>query len=114
MQALEGHYRLRERQADQELRQVRLWPFHRVTAWRIVKQITQDAGLYGPVSTPKAFRHGFGAGAVQAGIPITLLQRWLGHARLTTTAIYTGVIGPEELSLAKRYWEWAVATETAS
>jgi len=37
MRALERHYRLRGRQADAEMRDTRLWLFHRVTAWRIVK-----------------------------------------------------------------------------
>ncbi len=107
MRAIEDHYRLRARQADQHSSHTRLWSFHRVTAWRIVKQIMLEAGLHGPVSTPKAFRHGFGTGAVQAGIPITLLQRWLGHARLSTTAIYTAVAGPEEFGLAQRFWQWS-------
>lgn len=106
MQALDDYYGLRRCQADPELAGTRLWPFHRVTAWRVVKSIMTEAGLRGAVSAPKAFRHGFGASAVQAGIPITLLQRWLGHARLSTTAIYADVAGPEELSLAQRYWEW--------
>ena len=26
--------------------------------------------------------------ALQAGVPVNLLQRWLGHARIGTTAIY--------------------------
>ncbi len=110
MQALNGHYRLRDQQVDANLRDGRLWPFHRTTAWRIVKQVMTEAGLHGAISAPKAFRHGFGVGTVQAGVPITQLQRWLGHARLSTTAIYTEVAGPEELSLARRYWRWSSAS----
>jgi integrase/recombinase XerD len=106
MRTFERHFRLRDRQADPDLREARLWPFHRVTAWRIVKSVTLLAGVRGPAACPKAFRHGFGAGNLQAGIPITLLQRWLGHARLSTTAIYTEVAGPEERELAARYWQW--------
>jgi integrase/recombinase XerD len=64
------------------------------------------AKLQGATACPKAFRHGFGTGSVQAGIPITLLQRWLGHAR-STTAIYTEVSGPEEFQFAKQYWRWS-------
>jgi hypothetical protein len=51
-------------------------------------------------------RHTFGVGTVQAGVPITLVQRWLGHSRLTTTAIYAAAVGPEELEFASRFWSW--------
>jgi integrase/recombinase XerD len=42
--------------------------------------------------------------AVQAGIPLNLVQRWLGHAQLSTTAIYAEAIGPEEQEIAARMW----------
>jgi integrase/recombinase XerD len=87
---------------------MRLWMFHRVTAWRIVKGVMTMARLQGAAACPKGFRHGFGAGSIQAGIPITLLQRWLGHARLSTTAIYADLSGPEEYHFAKRYWRWSM------
>jgi site-specific recombinase XerD len=108
MHRLERHYHLRARQADAELREARLWPFSRVTAWRIVKCVMAIAKLKGAAACPKAFRHGFGTAAIQAGIPVTLLQRWLGHARLSTTAIYTEVAGPEEIQFARRYWRWSL------
>jgi site-specific recombinase XerD len=71
------------------------------------------ARLHGRAACPKAFRHGFGTGIVQAGIPITLLQRWLGHARLSTTAIYTQVSGPEDFALAERYWHWSLTNRNS-
>jgi integrase/recombinase XerD len=43
-------------------------------------------------------------GPIQAGIPLNLLQRWLGHAQLTTTAIYANAVGPEERTIAARMW----------
>jgi site-specific recombinase XerD len=49
-------------------------------------------------------RHGFGVGTLQSGVPITLVQRWLGHARLSTTAIYADVSGAEEMAFAERFW----------
>jgi integrase/recombinase XerD len=107
MRALERHFDVRKRQADPDLSDARLWLFHRATAWRLVKCVMALADLHGAATCPKAFRHGFGTGSVQAGIPLTLLQRWLGHARLSTTAIYTEVSGNEEFELAKRYWRWA-------
>lgn len=39
-----------------------------------------DEGLdRGPQARPKGFRHGFGVHAIRSGIPITLVQRWLGQ-----------------------------------
>ncbi|MGO9170800.1 MAG: tyrosine-type recombinase/integrase [Rhodomicrobium sp.] len=108
MTALDRRYRLQDAQADIEAgRHDKVWPYHRVTAWRMIKSVMSMAGLSGAKACPKAFRHSFGTGTVQAGVPITLLQRWLGHARLTTTALYTEVSGPEELHLAAKYWRWS-------
>jgi integrase/recombinase XerD len=93
--------------ADPELCDTRLWPLHRTTAWRLIKGVMAVVGLHGAVACRKAFRPDFGAGMIQAGIPVTLLQRWLGHARLSTTAICTEVTGLEELSMAAKYWRWS-------
>jgi site-specific recombinase XerD len=62
------------------------------------------AGLSGPPASPKGLRHGFGVTAVTAGIPLNLVQKWLGHAQLTTTAIYANAIGAEEQDIASRMW----------
>lgn len=83
----------------------RLWKFSRSRAWQLVKGIMQAADISaGQHRTPKGLRHGFGIHAVQSGIPITLVQRWLGHARLETTAIYLQATGSEERTIAERMW----------
>lgn len=82
----------------------RVWPFCRVTGWRIVKRLMRDTSIAGARATPRGMRHGFGVGTLQSGVPITLLKRWLGHARLSTTEIYLDVIGPEELAFASLFW----------
>lgn len=33
-----------------------------------------------------------------------LMQKWLGHAQLSTTAIYANAVGAEEQSIAARMW----------
>jgi integrase len=33
-----------------------------------------------------------------------MVQKWLGHAQLTTTAIYANAVGEEEQSIAARMW----------
>ena len=83
---------------------VRLWEWSAVTAWRKVKAVMDAAGIQGYHASPKGLRHGFGVAAVQASIPLNLVQRWLGHAQLTTTAIYADAVGEEERGIAARLW----------
>ena len=35
---------------------------------------------------------------------VNMVQKWLGHAQLTTTAIYANAVGEEEQSIAARMW----------
>jgi integrase len=85
-------------------RGMKLWPWSRMTGWRAVRLVMAAAGLSGPHASPKGLRHGFGVTAVSAGIPLNLVQKWLGHAQLTTTAIYADAVGAEEKNIARRMW----------
>lgn len=86
-------------------RKVRIWDWERTTAWRKVKEVMEAAGLgEGPQASPKGLRHGFGVAAVTTGIPLNMVQKWLGHAQLSTTAIYADAVGAEEKSIASRMW----------
>nr|WP_315899324.1 tyrosine-type recombinase/integrase [Gluconacetobacter diazotrophicus] len=58
----------------------------------------------GPAASPKGLRHAFGVAAVTNAIPLNLVQKWLGHAQLTTTAIYANAVGAEEQDIARRMW----------
>lgn len=83
----------------------RLWPWSRSRAWALVKQVMRAAQVADGVhATPKGLRHGFGLHAIRCGVPINLVQRWLGHARMETTAIYLQATGPEEREMAERMW----------
>lgn len=83
----------------------RLWSWSRSRAWQLVKQVMADAGIVSGIhATPKGLRHGFGIHAVRLGIPLNLVQRWLGHSRLETTAIYVQAMGNEERDIARRMW----------
>ena len=89
---------------DLELPDRRLWPIVRSTAWQQVKAVMREAGVGASAASPKGLRHGFGVHALRSGVPLTLLQRWLGHASLSTTAIYADVLGAEEREIAARMW----------
>jgi site-specific recombinase XerD len=76
-----------------------------MTGWRTVHALMEPARLDGPLAAPKGLRHGFGVAAVAAGIPLNLVQKWLGHAQLSTTAIYADAVGAEEQDIARRMWD---------
>lgn len=82
----------------------RLFPMCRSTAWRHVKQVMDRSNIRGAQATAKGLRHGFGVHALQAGVPLNLLQKWLGHADIAITAIYGNAVGPEERTIAERMW----------
>lgn len=82
----------------------RIWPWRRTMAWKHVKRVMKAAGIADALCKPKALRHGFAVDCGQNGVPLNIVQRWMGHARLETTAIYAGAIGDEERNLARRAW----------
>jgi integrase/recombinase XerD len=89
---------------DPERAYLPLWGWSRSTGWRLVKNVMAAASISGHAAMPKGLRHTFGVTAFQA-VPPHLVQRWLGHASLRTTAIYGDVSGPEERSFAERVWK---------
>lgn len=102
IQELERVHDIGERQ--QEGSSGRLWPWCRTSAWSHVKTRLNAANISGPQATPKGLRHGMAVSALQSGVPINIVKRWLGHARLSTTAIYADAIGEEERSIAEGMW----------
>lgn len=82
----------------------RVWGFSRTTAWRCIKTVMIIAEIEGIHACPKGLRHGFGVRAALAGIPVTMIQKWMGHSKVETTAIYLDVRDAEERELMKRTW----------
>jgi len=83
---------------------VSLWDFAVRSASRYIKAVMEEAGIDGVKSSALGLRHGFAVHAVRK-VPITQVQKWLGHAHLQTTAIYLDVSGTEERELAKLMWD---------
>ncbi len=82
----------------------RIWAFSRITGWRIIRSVMNTAEISGIHATCKGLRHGFGVRAALEQIPLSQIQRWMGHADPTTTAIYLDVQDKEERALIKRTW----------
>ncbi len=73
-----------------------------VTAY--IVEVFKESGIQAPANTSKALRHGFAVHALQSGIPLTQVSKWLGHSSITTTAIYTQVMGEEARTFAEKMW----------
>jgi integrase/recombinase XerD len=63
-------------------------PLSRQSAWTIVQQAAERAGLGGRVS-PHSLRHSFATHLLQGGADVRVVQEMLGHSSVTTTQIYT-------------------------
>lgn len=96
---------IREAQKSRRKAAAPIWELSRVRVWQIVKRVMIEAGIPdAPHRSPKGLRHGFGVHATVQGVPLHMLQRWLGHAQLSTTAIYADAVGKEEQHIAARMW----------
>lgn len=80
------------------------WRFSRTTGWRIIKTVMRQSQISGVHATTKGLRHGFGVRSAMMRIPPNLIQQWMGHADLSTTAIYLAVKDDEERELIEKTW----------
>ncbi|MCB1098957.1 MAG: site-specific integrase [Verrucomicrobiae bacterium] len=84
----------------------RIWSISRATGWRIIKSAMNEAGIVGIHASPKGLRHGFGVRCAMVGVPLNILQEWMGHSDPATTAIYLDIRDEEERELIKRTWKF--------
>lgn len=83
-----------------------LWSWGRTTAWRKVKAVIAEASIKaGPHANPIGLRHGFAVHAINKDVALNMVQKWMGHADISTTAIYADAIGEEEQNIASRMWD---------
>ena len=94
----------RRLQGRVETAEEKFWKFSRATASRYIDKVMGEAGITGIHACPKGLRHGYAIACLQKNIPLNLIQKWLGHSSIKTTAIYLNAMGEEEKDFAKRLW----------
>ena len=73
-------------------RQDNFFKYTRKTAFLRVQKACRMAGLVDERCHPHTFRHTFAVNSVLSGIPLPVLQAWLGHRDISNTLIYTQVL----------------------
>jgi len=96
---------IREAQKSRRKSAAPIWDLSQVRIRQIVKRVMIEAHIPdAPHRSPKGLRHGFGINATVNGVPLHMVQKWMGHAQLSTTAIYADAVGKEEQYIAARMW----------
>lgn len=83
--ALELHYWITENKLS---RTDRIFPYTRQTAFNLVRKACALAGFDDERCHPHTFRHSFAINCLLNGVPVTVLQSWLGHRNIANTLIY--------------------------
>lgn len=72
--------------------ETRAWTWTRRFAHSICHRALIAVGVESQRSNPRALRHGFAVNCGFHGVPIQVIQQWLGHADAKTTSIYMQII----------------------
>lgn len=82
-----------------------IWNLSRSMVWRIVTEIMREAEIEGIQATCKGLRHTFAVRAILQGVPLTLLQKLMGHTKIESTAVYLDVMDAEQRKLVAPTWK---------
>jgi len=73
----------------------KLFPITRYRADQIIRQAAKEAGLPPKLRHCHILRHSFAVHCLRSGVPITTVQRWLGHSSILNTLVYTQITAEE-------------------
>jgi len=99
-----GHDLIKKQKKEKDSK-ILLWSWSRQHAFELIRKMMVEAEIpEGKHRSPKGIRHAYGVNAITKGIPINMLQKWMGHADIKTTSIYANAIGKEEADIASKMW----------
>lgn len=78
-----------------------LFKIARKTAYNRVKKLCEYAGLGDERAHPHTFRHTYAIINLAQGVPVTVVQEWLGHANILNTLIYTRILAQHSKQFAE-------------
>lgn len=81
-----------------------IWGFTRRSGSRYVKYIMDSVEIYGSRACSRGLRHSFAVNCILNYVPLTVLQKWMGHSSIEVTAIYLQTIGADERKFATKTW----------
>ncbi len=76
-----------------------LFPMKRQVVDLYLKKIQNETGIR--IHAHK-FRHTFAVKAIMDGVPLNVLQQWMGHSSVFTTSIYTQITGMDTSEFMER------------
>ena len=65
----------------------------RATLPRVFKAAIRESGV-NPAASVHTLRHSYATNLLVAGAPVVVVQKWLGHRSLRTTAVYAHLVDP--------------------
>lgn len=77
-----------------------LWEMTRATFNVYLNKLSQQLNINS--ISPHDFRHSFAINAILHLTPLPVLQQWLGHASIGSTAVYTKIFEPDTLAFMSR------------
>lgn len=104
MRSLDDAFDMRILQKRSKSRNGHIWGWSRKHGYSVIKDVMDKAELTGIQATPKGLRHGFAIACLDKGLPLNMVQKWMGHSSIVTTAIYANATGKEERKLAAKLW----------
>ncbi len=82
-----------------------IWEFTRRSGSRYVKKVMNGAEINGSRACSRGLRHSFAVNCILNYVPLTVLQKWMGHSSIEVTAIYLQTIGEDERKFAAKTWD---------
>jgi len=79
-----------------------LFPIRRTRSFQIIQRACLAAGIERSRSHPHVFRHSFAIACVLQGVPVPVLNQWLGHAGLESTLVYSKVLAVDSRQFHER------------